>query len=255
MQVQVREGPLIDASLFPLADRVLDKLPITVLNKIFEENNSLHEFKNYNAVCKSFHQAVNRVAFVQNAFQEERDRREAQRREQLRQRRQRRVDVCHNFAHDLRASLLILLPGSLMLAMGLTGIIYFTNLNNAVSIIPNCDGLVNMMIALYFSCGFWVANFFLFFTWAVSAHLDRYAYEHESLRNCRLNSMFAVCNGIGVLTNAGIWTSAAAAAELFSIGLCGVQSDAGKCRLQLQLRQLVVWLVYLRDWCMIQFEV
>ena len=33
------------------------------------------------------------------------------------------------------------------------GIIYFTNLNNAVSIIPNCDGLVNMMIALYFSCG------------------------------------------------------------------------------------------------------
>ena len=92
-----------------------------MLNKIFEENNSLHEFKKYNAVCRSFHQAVNRVAFVQDAFQEERDRREAQRLEQLRQQRERRVQIARNFVEDLPITLLILLPGFLMMAMGRWG--------------------------------------------------------------------------------------------------------------------------------------
>jgi hypothetical protein len=186
-------------------------LPLPVLDVIFRKGLSFFDLRNVGMTCKRWHSAVHRkIPYTKKVFADN-ERAWERRRERRRQeeRAQRRKDL---IAALLKLLLVMIasIPICLFLAAGVTGLLYFPGLIRAVSTVPDCPQMYSMTVALYCCCAFWVVDAVLFAMFLLAVHVPgqcgccTWCYGISDRRKFRL------FNGIGLLSNMGMWSSAAA---------------------------------------------
>ena len=186
-------------------------LPILVLDKIFQHSFlQFSDLKNYALVCKQWSHATRKIPYVQNVYRAERVRLKAIRDNARRQRIQKRKDSFRSFLENFWIWLLMMLPAVLCGAIGLVGVLHFYELDNSISVIPDCPNRGAMLTSLYASAGFWMVDSLLFLVWSFSIFNDNSYSKKGFLHYYEVEDTLRVINTIGIVSNLGIWSSAAA---------------------------------------------
>jgi hypothetical protein len=99
---------------------------------------------------------------------------------------------------------------------GLAGLLYFLPLFRSVSTVPECDSAYAMRVSLLCCCAFWLLDAALLFIWSLSLTIPSHdecashptrEYFHPRVRT---ETIFWWCNTFGIVSNIGVWSSAAA---------------------------------------------
>ncbi len=188
------------------------QLPTLVLDKIFRDKLGVWNLKNCALVCRKWSEAATKkIPYSKELFDNDRNLRRAQREQLRQQQRQERLNKFKDIRRGVLTFLFMLIPAALCFMIGLTGILYFHDLIQSVSIVPECPAAYSMAASLYACCGFWLADFVLFFLWSLTGfNHNPWGPGPAWRRKFTIEKIFVYCNAVGVLANIGIWTSAAA---------------------------------------------
>ncbi len=184
-----------------------------MLDRVFRQDMHFLDIRSMALTCKKWRAAATaKVPFTMDIFAENRHKREmrsnAEREKQRQKAIQRRKDLSYAMGNFAVMSIFTVAA----LAIGLTALLYFRYLFQSVSIVPDCDSAYSLRVSLYCCCAFWLLDSFLFFLWSLASFSPwPYNYPPGSIWfKLTLEKMFLYCNGVGILSNLGIWSSAAA---------------------------------------------
>jgi hypothetical protein len=102
------------------------------------------------------------------------------------------------------------------LVAGLTGLLYFRDLFQTVSVVPDCGDAYSLHASLYCCCAFWLLDTALLVIWSLSfaipSHEERTSHPTRAYFHPRVKpeTIFSWCNSFGIVSNIGVWSSAAA---------------------------------------------
>jgi hypothetical protein len=184
-----------------------------VLDRIFRENMHFLDIRSMALTCKKWSAAaLTKVPFTVAIFAENKRKKEEYRAAELQKLREKRAARMRELRQGFTVFSLISICTVSASVIGVIPTAYFPYLFASVSIVPDCDSAYSLRASLYCCCAFWLFDAFLFFLWSLSAFSPP-AWNRpvgDIWSKFSLEFVFALCNTVGVLSNVGIWSSAAA---------------------------------------------
>jgi hypothetical protein len=187
-------------------------LPLPVFDRLLRQGFSFADLCSMGLACTAWRAAVfvkvphtaAPLAAHAKRRKEKKEKKERKQREKEAQRRQRLRDARRRRVGMSACTYVLSAP---LFAAGLTGLLFFLPLFRSVSIVPDCEAADALRVSLLCCCAFWLFDSFLVFLWSLSFFVPP---SEEVAVVSFEDNVFDVCNAIGVVSNCGLWCSAAA---------------------------------------------